>query len=363
MDRDPRSRRRSRNRASSSPRLLLVAATLLTVLTAFRVFSAVTSPSSSALQSSGPRVAVAVSVTDGSEHRYADLMAALAESVLQWSARSRFSVSLVALVRPGASELLVAKVRAFGFDVRFLEPPVSVEDIRPGEYKNRVDRGGCCGLAELMKIYSFAMEEFYRVVHVDADVMITGNLDEILGAADDVELMYTNSTLPGELCSGGFLVVRPNLRAFNEILDVIRSGDYHYNGKGWEGSGIGYYWGGETVQGVLPFYYLKKLPELHGIHNASKRLDRCIYNNQGSDLCKDTNVEQIKVMHMTLCQKPFLCRKMKQKPICAAMQDNWWRFTNELLKRKGFPQITRCDAGSRDPSVPRSYTPIKISPV
>lgn len=55
-------------------------------------------------------------------------------------------------------------------------------------------------------------------------------------------------------------MVRPNMHSYQEILAVIRKGDFRYNGKGWEGSGIGYSYGGETIQGVLPFYYQVKAP-------------------------------------------------------------------------------------------------------
>jgi hypothetical protein len=35
---------------------------------------------------------------------------------------------------------------------------------------------------------------------------------------------------------------------------VVREGDFHYDGGGWGGSGIGYSYGGETIQGVVPYY-------------------------------------------------------------------------------------------------------------
>jgi hypothetical protein len=42
-------------------------------------------------------------------------------------------------------------------------------------------------------------------------------------------------------------------------MDIFKGGDFRYDDvSGWEGSNIGYSWGGETVQGVLLFYFLKK---------------------------------------------------------------------------------------------------------
>lgn len=37
-------------------------------------------------------------------------------------------------------------------------------------------------------------------------------------------------------------------------LQVVRSTPWT-SGRGWGGSGIGVFWGGITVQGLLPYYY------------------------------------------------------------------------------------------------------------
>lgn len=55
-------------------------------------------------------------------------------------------------------------------------------------------------------------------------------------------------------------MVKPNKQIYEEILAVVRKGDFRYDGSGWEGSGVGYAYGGETIQGVLPFYFRKKAP-------------------------------------------------------------------------------------------------------
>lgn len=54
------------------------------------------------------------------------------------------------------------------------------------------------------------------------------------------------------------MVLRPSLVHYNGLLDVLKRGDYRYDGSAWEGSRIGHNYGGETIQGVVPFYYQKK---------------------------------------------------------------------------------------------------------
>jgi hypothetical protein len=75
--------------------------------------------------------------------------------------------------------------------------------------------------------------------------------------------------------SGGFLVIKPSMERFEEFRAVIRKGDHTGQG-GWGGSHIGShfmefeisvcdddcvvsllgnFWGGQTIQGILPYFY------------------------------------------------------------------------------------------------------------
>ena len=60
------------------------------------------------------------------------------------------------------------------------------------------------------------------------------------------------------LCVGGFLVIKPSMERFKEFQAIIRKGD-HTGHSGWGGSKIGNFWGGQTIQGILPYFY-------HSIH-------------------------------------------------------------------------------------------------
>ena len=48
-------------------------------------------------------------------------------------------------------------------------------------------------------------------------------------------------------------MIRPSLARFEEFQHIIRAGDY--SGRGWGGSGIGNFWGGQTIQGIIPYFY------------------------------------------------------------------------------------------------------------
>ena len=55
---------------------------------------------------------------------------------------------------------------------------------------------------------------------------------------------------------GGFIVARPSLKVYDAIVAVMQKG--HWGGKygsGWEGTGVGHWWGGNTIQGVLPYFF------------------------------------------------------------------------------------------------------------
>ena len=111
---------------------------------------------------------------------------------------------------------------------------------------------------------------------------------------------------------------RPSMGAFNAMVDIVKEG--HWGGEygsGWEGTGIGHWWGGPTFQGLVPFFYQ------HAADKAlypSVEVDRCVYNNMvddpitnplpmsGTSDCRAVAYESIKNVHFTLCQKPWTCK-------------------------------------------------------
>eukprot|EP00475_Leptophrys_vorax_P006581 TRINITY_DN14095_c0_g2_i2.p1 TRINITY_DN14095_c0_g2~~TRINITY_DN14095_c0_g2_i2.p1 ORF type:complete len:324 (+),score=66.61 TRINITY_DN14095_c0_g2_i2:1889-2860(+) len=308
------------------------------------------------------KIAVAVTITNDTDVKYADLTAAVAESIHRWRLTSKYDIDQIAFVRKGVVSRSIPYLKTFGFRVVEKELPITVDQIssKNKHYKEHVDKSGCCGLSELMKLYAYQLTDYHRVLHIDMDVLIVKNIDEIIGLPDRYELIHTNSTFKEELVSGGVLLIKPNPQTFLDLLEIIKGGDYRYDGSGWEGSKIGYSWGGETVQGVLPFYYLKKLPQERGIHNASLMLDRCRYNHQGSNACNKTLEKDISIIHMTVCQKPFRCLSMGHDPLCKFHQNLWWNRTHSGLDRLGIARNPRCDYWARDGKTPNKYVPFNL---
>ena len=89
--------------------------------------------------------------------------------------------------------------------------------------------------------------EYKKVLLLDMDTVMVQRVDELWER--DVPIIFTR---PGgdtkEPLQGGMIMLQPNLDTYARMLAVIRKGDFQYNGRGWENSGIGYAYGGETVQ-------------------------------------------------------------------------------------------------------------------
>jgi hypothetical protein len=116
--------------------------------------------------------------------------------------------------------------------------------------------------------------------------------------------------------AGGFLVIRPSLERFEEFRAIIRKGDH--SGRGWGGSRIGNFWGGQTIQGIVPYFY-------HVVHPGDgMEVNRCVYNCMvdnpyfaettrcldGEKTCEDCRLQRpelVKSAHFTICQKPWTC--------------------------------------------------------
>ena len=146
---------------------------------------------------------------------------------------------------------------------------------------------------------------------------------------------------------GGLLVIRPSIERFEELRQIIRIGDFGGQGKGgWGGSGIGNFWGGQTIQGILAYYY-------HIVHpNDGYELNRCIYNCMvdnpyhantnrclnGQEKCIDCrlqSIENVKEAHFTICQKPWTCtyhNNPKNQVLCTELHNKWFQIRNNFEK-------------------------------
>jgi hypothetical protein len=146
---------------------------------------------------------------------------------------------------------------------------------------------------------------------------------------------------------GGFLVVRPSLERYLELCAIIRKGDF--GSGGWAGSNIGNFWGGQTIQGILAYFYHKVHPE------EGFEANRCVYNCMvdnpyrgqtkiclnGAPTCEDCRlqvIENVSSAHFTICQKPWTCTRHdnpRNKVLCEKLHAQWFRLRDEYERRSG----------------------------
>jgi hypothetical protein len=222
------------------------------------------------------RIAYAITLTkDGF---FADGAAVLAYSIMKVSTQCEFDVSLVAFVHPNVttSRPILGKL---GFHVIEAAKPINVSAISTEfEFmRNTIDKNGCCGALELIKLNSYRLTQYEWVIHMDADTVLLNPINELFNT--NYSLIYTTDPNMmsykeeiAEPAQGGFLVLRPSVTDYVNIINTIMTTGFFQN-SGWNNSHIGWIWGGMTVQGILPYYY-----NLVTRPGRSKKIDRCVYN-------------------------------------------------------------------------------------
>jgi len=167
------------------------------------------------------------------------------------------------------------------------------------------------------------------------------------GVPGAVQVRVASASLPigfDSAVQGGFLVIKPDQAVFDLIVEIVREGSHNApHTSGWRNSGIGSWWGGTTIQGVLPYFYAptskKGAPERDVTTMTSQEVDRCIYDNMvdkavvepapyvGASACQETPIEQVKAMHFTLCQKPWICHPLQhendKQGLCVSFHERW----------------------------------------
>jgi hypothetical protein len=71
--------------------------------------------------------------------------------------------------------------------------------------------------------------------------------------------------------------VRPSVAVFDDLVAVVKRGDF--DAGGWGGTSVGGWWGGATFQGVVPYYYAERAAKGALRDGAALEVDRCVYNN------------------------------------------------------------------------------------
>lgn len=284
-------------------------------------------------------------------------------SVRNPASGSKYDYKMYALVHRQAEECS-SVLKQVGFQVIVTDPPVERKDIRGKYLKRSISREWCCGAAEFVKLYAYSKIPQAVVVHVDMDFVFMKPMDELFDAmlydADSVEgraarkkiaverperklpdridAFFTldwPQVIPGRKAGfqAGFMVIRPNKTVTEELVDIVKEGNYtegFSRQNGWHSSGHGAYVGAMAMQGLMAYYYELVRPE-HAVE-----LNQCRYNWMGMDVryrappnfqprqfpdlvgkcrnyrdecedCMNVNMTLIKSVHYTVCRKPWNC--------------------------------------------------------
>ena len=298
-----------------------------------------------------------------------DASLVLRHSIHQISVRnpesgSKYDYKMYAIVHRKAEECSQA-LQTAGFEVLVVDPPVEKSEIRGDYLRKMIHRELCCGHDEFIKLYAYNKIPEEIFVHVDIDFAFFKPMDHIFDAMlydknsekgaqarsliererggdpwpDRIDAFITRDwpqVAPGKFPPGfqaGFIVGRRDPQVFEEIVEVIKEGNYTEgwgNAYGWGNKGYGGYVGAMAMQGLIAYYYDHIQP------NASVELNQCRYNHMGmdvryknqpnyhkrygkynqcrnnnpDDVCEDcmiTEMEKIYSAHYTMCRKPWQC--------------------------------------------------------
>lgn len=258
----------------------------------------------------------------------------------------------------------VPTFKELGYEVLVRETPINATNIVEGFYRDHVVKSGCCGDKEFLKLYAYTLTDHPIVVHFDLDsimlqpfdhlydamlnveetnpdipVMFGENLPDTIDAyfTKDYNMVPVGHTHPG--IQGGFLVIRPNMKFFEEYKSVILKGNFRQD-AGWDGK-YGGYFGAQQIQGLCSYFY----DALHP--GTAVELNRCLYNQMrdspygkerksdkqacrdGRDTCEDcraTDISEVKSAHFTICQKPWVCPHdlIRRDVGCRDLHQKWF---------------------------------------
>jgi hypothetical protein len=281
----------------------------------------------------------------------------LRESIETTCVDSAYFCDAVAFLSPNVPAKVHPIVEAAGWQVYpDRDVPVDITRIKGDNLRERIDKSGCCGASELIKLWSWTLLQYDRVVHMDVDTMLLGPLDELLDLEE--EFVYTldpamATSKRNTPVQGGFLLLKPSMDVFENLVQIIYEGNW--GGQGWRGSGIGFFWGGATIQGILSYYYRSGIEASPG---QASEANRCMYNQMfDTDECMDFAADHrdlVRSVHFTQkCPKPWSCSVVKDEA-CLSFISQWNGYRTKLLQARKLQPLPLCKGGS--------YVPLPLLP-
>jgi len=324
-------------------------------------------------------IAYAVSLTSCSANFITDGAAVLKHSIrlssYPHSKKSSYGYKMVVFVHPDALSC-IEPFKKLDYEIHIKETPIEVSKIRGQFLREHVYKTGCCGEKEFLKLYSWTLVDFPIVVHLDLDSLILQPFDDLYDSMlldgdakalserklpvmhdkpvpDKIEAFFTRDYNMANLgkeyvnVQGGFLVVRPNLQYFEEFKEAIYEGDF-VPSAGWKGK-YGGYFGGQQIQGLCAYFF-------DGLHpRTAVELNRCIYNQMNDkpkkgkgnkefcldnketcEDCRETDISEVKSVHFTLCQKPWICPLyILGQTLCKEFHTKWFLIREDMENQLG----------------------------
>jgi hypothetical protein len=206
------------------------------------------------------------------------------------SRRSKYDYQMYALVHPTAEHCARSQLQPLGYTILIRDTPIPLNDIQGDYLRERVSNNGCCGDKEFVKLHAYTLVEHPVVVHLDLDTLVLKPMDDIFDLMIDGTTAYANNNEKKKIdvafndpidtttsqqsinafftrdynmanhgmkhvgVQGGFLVLRPDLKVYEEFQEIIRVGDFRKNG-GWGGMGFGPFYGVSIVLYIVCLLY------------------------------------------------------------------------------------------------------------
>ena len=302
------------------------------------------------------KLKIGFAITITKDGNFQDGAAVLAYSIYDAFKDEQISASLIAFVHPNVTTSR-SVLTQLGYHVIECPTPINVDKIKFKFLREKINKNGCCGASELIKLSSYRLTQYTKIVHLDADVLVLNPFTNIL--LQKRSLIYTTdpnmASHKGEdkmPVQGGFLVLEPSEEDYTNIINVMMTTEFR-KGSAWNGTKIGWFWGGMTVQGVLPYYYRK-------VSNPDRmvKLDRCYYNTMAdTPACSIQKVEDLTSAHFTICQKPWGCFNNPVSRLCGDLHHRWFKLRKEAEKFYSLPSIPQaCPKGGH-----KWYKPMQLA--
>lgn len=176
----------------------------------------------------------------------------------------KYDYRYVAFLHPDAASCS-QHLSSIGYEVMVKDTPVKNGQISARLFRKLIQFGGCCGAKEFLKLYAYTLEDVDVVVHLDMDVIFLQPMDDlfeaIIGGTTDgggveeakglekgripiifdrplpqkVDFLFTRDYAQMSKITtdrskygvqAGFFVLRANQTIFDEMIAIIRQGNY-----------------------------------------------------------------------------------------------------------------------------------------